>query len=78
MSLTNHPPGHDYSRSGPKRCRSCSARVNVFSLRCNGCGEVWQGKRTHKPGYEPEPTTPAPAIALAFPDFDELPLGSAA
>lgn len=80
MSLTNHPPGKDYSRSGPRRCRKCKGLINAFSSACFSCGEVWiSGKhRSGQARYEPEPTTPAPAVALTFKDYDDEPLGGAA
>ncbi len=69
-----------YPQAGPLRCRSCRGKVNTFTSRCFACGETWVSLR-HRSGqarYEPDPPPSAPAVALAFPDFDDLPLGGAA
>lgn len=67
---------HKFHQPPPKRCRKCRGKVNVFSNNCYSCGEPWTPSRDRvgKAGYEPEPTTPAPAIALTFRDYDDEPL----
>lgn len=40
MSLTGRAH-HDYTRSGPRRCRNCRNVVNIFTKLCRSCGELW-------------------------------------
>ena len=71
---------HRFHQPRPKRCRTCKGRVSAFTSKCLLCGVEWTPSR-HGLGlarYEPEPETPAPAVALTFKDYDDEPLGGAA
>lgn len=53
--LTNHPPGHNYQQSGPRRCNRCKAPVYLNTMQCKDpkCGGRWEpSKRRRGPRYQ--------------------------